>query len=93
MEVTQNFTHFPAGNFGKPVINAREQGEDRSWRDNIMEVRDDIISVMQMDIRCGQPQGKPGQPPDTEHRQKRQGKQHGNVKADRPAPERKKKTG
>ena len=64
MNVSEDFIHFAARNLGEPVINAREQGEDRSRRNNIMEMRDDIIGIMQMDIRRGlAPKGSPVSPP------------------------------
>ena len=42
--------HASAGRFGKPIINAGEQREDGAGRDDVMKMRDDVVSVVQIEI-------------------------------------------
>src|SRR3712207_9488294 len=39
-----------SGDFWIPVINPSEEGKDRSGRDHVVEVRDDVVSVVQVQI-------------------------------------------
>ena len=73
--------------FGIPIINARKQRENRSRRHDVMEVRDDVISVVQMQVAEVEAERQPGQAADAEHRQERQREQHRRVEPDRTAPQ------
>ena len=86
------FTHFPACHLGEPVVDPGKDGKDRPRRDHIVEMRDDIIAVVQRHVAEVETERKAGQPPDTEHRQESQSKQHRRVETDRTAPKRNEKT-
>src|SRR5437764_15335668 len=50
MHFSPELVHHPAGRFGEPIVDACEQREDRAWRHDVMEMRDHIISVMEIEI-------------------------------------------
>ena len=92
MHLAPEFTHHAPGHFRKPIINPGEQRENRSRRHDIMEVRDDVIGIVQMNVAEVEAERQSGQTADAEHRQKRQGEQHRRVKANRTAPQRDEQT-
>ena len=55
--------------FGIPVVDPREEREDRPRRDDVVEVADDVVGVVQRDVRDVQAERQPGEPADAEHRQ------------------------
>ena len=70
----------------EPVVDAGEHREDRSRRDDVVEVADDVIGVVQMDVGGGEAERQSGQSADAEHRQERQREQHRRREPYRPAP-------
>src|SRR5882762_3641777 len=50
MHFSPELVHHSAGRFGEPIVDAGEQGENRARRDDVMEVRDDVISVVEIEI-------------------------------------------
>ena len=87
MHFTEPFIHHPARHFREPIINTREQREDRARRDDVMEVRNHVVSVVQVQIAEIEAQRQPGQPADAKHRQERHDKQHWRVETNRTAPQ------
>src|SRR6516165_2049693 len=88
MHLAPELTHEPPRHLRKPIINPCEQPENCPRRHYVMEVRDDIIGVVQMKIAEVETQRQTGQTADAKHWQERQRKEHRRVKTDRPAPER-----
>ena len=50
MHFAPEFAHHSAGRFRVPKINAGEDGENCSRRDDVMEMRDHVIGVVQIEI-------------------------------------------
>ena len=50
MHFAPEVAHLSAGRFGEPVINAGEKPEDCARRYDVMEMRDDVVSVMQIKV-------------------------------------------
>ena len=50
MHLAPELVHHPAGRFREPIINPGEEREDRSRRDDVMEMRDHVIGVVQVKI-------------------------------------------
>ena len=50
MHPAPEFVHHPPGHLRKPVIDAGEQREDRPGRHDVMEMRDDVIGVVQVHV-------------------------------------------
>src|SRR5207302_10225779 len=71
-----------------PIVNYREQYKERSRRHDVMEMRDDVVSVVEVEIGGVKRQRNAGETADTKHRQERGGKKHRHIKSDRAAPER-----
>ena len=86
MNPAEEIVHHPAGRLRKPVIDAREERENRSRRHHVVEVADDVVGVVQVDVGAGQAEWQAGQPSDAEHRQERQGEEHRGVESYRAAP-------
>ena len=76
MHFAPEIVHLSARCLREPVINAGEKPEERAWRDNVMEVRDDVIGIVQIKIGRIKCQRNTGQPADSKHRQKRRGEEH-----------------
>ena len=91
MHFPPELVHLSAGRFREPIINAREEREDRSRRDDVMEMRDDVIGVVQIKIGRIKRERNAGQPADSEHRQKRGREKHRHIEPNRAAPERNEK--
>src|SRR4051812_10071269 len=87
MNFSQKLGHFAPRNFGIPVINSREESEDGSGRNDIMEMADHVIGVVQMNVRGRKSERQAGESPDSEHRQKREREKHRRIEADRAAPQ------
>ena len=91
MHLPPEFIHYSTRRLREPKINSREDGEDRSRRDDVVEVRDHVIGVVQIKIGGIEGEGDSGQPADSEHRQERRRKKHRDIEANRAAPERNEK--
>ena len=65
----ERLVHDPPGGLRVPVIDPREQREDRPGRDHVVEVPDDVVGVVQLDVGEVQAERQAGQPADAEHRQ------------------------
>ena len=50
MHLSPKLVHHSAGRFGEPIIDAGEQGEDGARCDNVMEMRDDVVGVVEIKI-------------------------------------------
>src|SRR5262249_44617181 len=79
-------THLSPGRLREPVINACEQSEKRARCNDVMEMGDDIIGVVQVEIRGIKSKWNTGKPSDPKHRQKRRGEKHRHGEPDRTAP-------
>ena len=87
MHTPEELVEHPPGGFRVPVIDAREDRENRARRDHVVEVTDDVVGVVQVEIDGIEGQRDAGQTSDTEHRQERRGEEHRHGKADRTTPE------
>src|ERR1700738_555805 len=68
MHFAPEIVHFPSGCFREPIINAGEQSEDRAGRDDVMEMRDDVIGVVQIKIGAVKGEWNSSQAADAKHR-------------------------
>src|SRR6266513_1733443 len=50
MHFAPEVAHLSASRFGEPVINAGEKSEDCARRHDVMEMRDDVVSVVQIKV-------------------------------------------
>src|SRR5258705_1799561 len=50
MYFAPEIVHLSAGRLGEPVINAGEKPEDCARRNDVMEMRDDVIGVVQIKV-------------------------------------------
>src|SRR6266487_4307489 len=50
MHFAPEIVHLSAGRFREPIINPREEREDRARRDDVMKMRDHVVSVVQVKI-------------------------------------------
>src|SRR3954469_1700071 len=91
MHLTPKLVHHPASGLRKPVIDTSKQTEDGAWSDDVMEMRDDVIGVVQIKIGGIKCQRNAGEATNAEHREKSGRKKHRRVESNRPAPERNKK--
>src|SRR5205823_3903300 len=92
MDLPPEFIHHPPGRLGIPMVNARKKAENSSRSDDIVEVGDDVISVVQVQVAEIEAQRQSGQPANPEHRQERQREEHRRVESNRSSPKRKEKT-
>ena len=88
VDLAERLVHLPPGCLRIPVVDPRHEGEDRSRSDDVVEVGDDVVRVVQRDVRDVQAERKPREPADAEHREKGDREEHGRVEAYRSAPER-----
>ena len=84
----QQVVHLPTRGLREPVVDAAQQRQHRARGHHVVEVTDDVVGVVQVDVRRGQAQRQTGQPADGEHRQERQREEHRHREPDRPAVER-----
>src|SRR3546814_6967531 len=68
MQLAQELAVHPARHLREPVIEAGEEREDRAQRQHIVEVRDDIIGVVQVRIDAAVGEYDAGHAADGEHR-------------------------
>src|SRR5438477_3108568 len=92
MDLAPVLTHEPPCYLRIPIINSREEGEDCSRRNDVMEMRDHIISIVQVQVGKVEAERQTGEAADAKHGQKCQREKHGCRKADRAAPERNEQT-
>src|SRR5215213_10260933 len=88
MDFAPEFVHETAGHFRIPIIDAGKEREDGSGRDDVMEMRDDVVSVVQMQIDEAEAERETGQTADAEHWEEREDEKHRRGEADRAAPQR-----
>src|SRR5205823_3005028 len=50
MHLAPELAHFSASCFREPVIDAGKKSEDRARRDDVMEMRDDVVGIVQIKI-------------------------------------------
>ena len=50
MHLAPEFVHHAAGRFREPKINPGEEREDCAGRDDVMEMRDDVIGIVQVKV-------------------------------------------
>ena len=63
MNPAEDVVHLPAGRFREPVIDAREEREDRPGRDDVVEVADDVVRVVQVDVGRREAERQAREPP------------------------------
>jgi hypothetical protein len=51
MHFAPKLVHHSAGRFGEPVINARKDRENCSRRDDVVKMRDEVVSIVQIKVR------------------------------------------
>src|SRR5882757_8069771 len=88
MHLAPEIVHHSASRLREPVIDAGKESENSARRDDVVEMRDDVVSVVQIEIGGIKCQGNPGESADAEHREKGGGEKHGYGKSNRAAPER-----
>src|SRR5436853_4492450 len=74
VHLAPELAHGSTGGLGKPIIDPGEQTEDRPGCDDVMEMGDDVISVVQIEIGAVEGEWNAGKTADAKHRQKRGGK-------------------
>src|SRR3546814_7164346 len=67
MQFAKRFIVHPARHLRKPIVESREQREHRAKRQHIVEVRDDIIGVVQVGVDAAIGQHDAGHAADGEH--------------------------
>ena len=77
-----------SGHFAEPVIPARKDSEHGSQRQDVMEVRDDVIGVVERPVDARVCEHDSGHAADGKHENEPDGEQHGRVKPQRTAPHR-----
>jgi len=50
MDFSPELAHLSAGRFREPIVNAGEKSEDCARRNDVMEMRDDVVGVVQIKI-------------------------------------------
>src|SRR4029434_10198523 len=88
MDLAPEVVHLSPGRSLEPIIDAGEDREDRSRRDDVMEMRDHVIGVVQVKISAVEGQRDPRQAADSEHREERAREEHRRGNPNYPAPER-----
>ncbi len=88
MQFSQGFAVHVAGHLREPVVEAREDGEDRAQGQHVVEVGDHEIDVVQRAVYAGAGDHDPGDAADGEEQDEADGKQHRRLELDRPAPHR-----
>ena len=63
VNLAEHVVHLPACRLREPVIDAGKEREDRPRRHDVVEVGDDVIGVVQVDVRRRSPSGSPVSPP------------------------------
>src|SRR4029077_3092377 len=86
MHLPPEVAHLSAGRFREPIVNAGEKPEDCARRYDVMEMRDDVVSVVQIKIGGIKRQRNAGKPADPKHWKERNGKKHRHIEANGAAP-------
>src|SRR5262249_3016549 len=87
MHFPPEIVHPSAGRLREPKINASKKPEDRAGSDDVMEMRDHVISVVQIKISRVKRQRNARKSADSKHRQECRGEKHWHGKSNRAAPE------
>src|SRR5205814_1876915 len=88
MNLAPEIVHHSASRLREPVIDAGKEGENSARRHDVVEMRDDVVSVVQIEIGGIKCQRDSGKSADAEHREKGGGEKHRHGKSNRAAPER-----
>src|SRR6476660_1903830 len=88
MHLAPEIVHHSASRLREPIIDSGKEGKNSARRDDVMEVRDNVVSVVQIKIGGIKGEWNPGESADTEHREKGGGEKHRHGKSNRAAPER-----
>ena len=91
MHFAPELAHLSASRFWEPVIDAGKKSEDRARSDDVMEMRDDVVGVVQIKIRRIKCKRNTRKTADSKHRQKRDRKKHRHIEANGAAPKRNEK--
>src|SRR5262249_3532884 len=86
MHFAPELAHLSTSRFREPVIDASEESEDRARRNDVMKVRDHVISVVQIKVGRVKCQRDPSKTANSEHRQKGNSEKHWHVEAYGAAP-------
>ena len=86
MHFAPEIVHHSAGCFREPIIDAGKEGENGARRHNVVEVCDDVVSIVQIEIGGIKCEWNPGQSTDAEHWEKSGGEKHRHGKSNRAAP-------
>ena len=91
MHFPPELAHFSASCFREPVINAGKKSEDRAGRDDVVEMRDDVVGIVQIKIGRIKCERNARKTANSKHRQKRNRKKHRHIEANGAAPKRNEK--
>ena len=86
MHVAQRATEAAPGDLRKPVVDPRENRENRPGGHDVVEMADDVVGIVEMHVGYGEPERETCQSADSEHRQKGEREEHGRCEANGPAP-------
>src|SRR6266496_429368 len=86
MHLAPELAHPSTSCFREPVIDASEKSEDCARCDDVMEVRDHIVGVVQIEVGAIEGKRDAGKTADSKHRQKRDGEKHRHIEANGAAP-------
>src|SRR4029450_3882018 len=78
--------HLSTGRFREPVINTSKEPEDRARGHDVMEMRDDIVGVMQIEVGTVEGERNAGKAANSKHRQECDAEKHRHVEPDRATP-------
>ena len=76
------FRIHPAGDFGKPVVQARQDGKARSAEHHVMKMADDKVGAVKVQVGRERPDDKAGQAADGKKENEGHGKQERGVEPD-----------
>src|SRR5208282_1569249 len=76
MQFAEGFVHHPARNFGIPIVESSEKGEQDSANDHIVEVRNYKVRAAQLPVEGRGGQHDAGKPGDQELKQEADAEQH-----------------
>src|SRR5437016_460123 len=76
MHFAPEIVHHSASRFREPIIDAGKEGEDSARRDDVVEMRDDVVSVVQIEIGGIKCEWNPSESTDAEHREKGGSEKH-----------------
>src|SRR5207237_10165074 len=87
MHLAPEIVHHSASRLREPIIDSGKEGKNSARRNDVVKVRDDVVSIVQIEIGGIKCQWNPGESADAEHGEKGGGEKHRHGKSNRAAPE------